>query len=229
MRFELQLIGQELRQATRAWLRRPGLLIPALLALALGIGANAAVFSVVNGVLLRRLPFAEPERLVALWPDHFFSNREIEFLRREMKSAAHVASFSPGWLVALTGVAEPTELDGARVSGNLFSTLGVRAQLGSTFGLEAEVPGAAPVAVLGYQLWQTKFNGDPSVVGRTILLDRQPYRVLGVMPRTFKLLDDADLYLPLTMDPDAMSYAGGVTLGIARRAPPSAKRRRTQS
>ena len=119
--FQLQLIGQEIRQAARGWRRRPGLLVPATLALALGIGANTAVFSVVSAILLRPLPFAEPERLVALWPDHFFANREIEFLRQELRSTAQVASMSPGWLSALTGIAEPTEVDAARVSGNFFS------------------------------------------------------------------------------------------------------------
>ncbi len=217
---QLELLGQEIQQAARGWLRRPGLLIPALLALGLGIGANAAVFSVVNGILLRRLQFADPERLVALWPDHYFGNREIEYLRRELRSTTQVASYSPGWLSALTGVAEPTEIDGARVSGNLFSLLGVHALQGTTFGMEAETPGAAPVAVLGYDLWQTKFNGDPSVVGRSIILDRQPYRVLGVLPRNFKILDQkTDLYLPMAMDPEAMSYAGGTTLGLARLQP----------
>ena len=213
----VQLLAQELRHAARGWLRRPGLLVPAVIALALGIGANTAVFSVVNAILLRRLPFAEPAQLVALWPDHFFANREIEFLRRELRSTAQVASVSPGWLSALTGVADPTEVDAARVSGNLFNTLGVRALIGITFGMEAEDPGAATVAVLGYEMWQSKFGGDPAIIGQTIILDRVAFRVLGVMPRTFKILDqETDLYLPLAMDPNAMSYAGGITLGVAR-------------
>ena len=205
---QVQLLAQELRHAARGWLRRPGLLVPAVLALALGIGANTAVFSVVNAILLRRLPFAEPAQLVALWPDHFFANREIEFLRRQLRSTAQVASVSPGWLSALTGVADPTEVDAARVSGNLFSTLGVRALIGTTFGMEAEDPGAATVAVLGFEMWQAKFGGDPAIIGQTIILDRVTYRVLGVMPRTFKILDqETDLYLPLAMDRNAMSYA----------------------
>src|SRR5688500_4201090 len=106
----------DLRLALRGLVRRPGFTAVVLLTLALGIGANTAIFSVVHGVLLRPLPYAAPERLVALWPDHFISNAELLFLRERMRSTERVETYSPGWSVTLTGAGDPAQLPAARVS-----------------------------------------------------------------------------------------------------------------
>src|SRR5687768_1163735 len=209
----LELLAKEFRLAARALRHRPGLTLAALATLGLGIGANAAVFSVLNSVLLQPLPYRDSERLLTLWPEQFFSNREIQYLRDNLKSVEQVASLSPGWLMALTGVNEPTEVSAGRVSGNLFSMLGVRPQLGRIFDAESERPGNDRVVVLSDDLWRTQFGGDAAIVGRSITLNQQSYEVIGVMPRDFDVLTrDSDLWYPLTMDPRAQWWNGQVTL-----------------
>src|SRR6185312_8802655 len=123
----------DLRYAIRGLTRRPGFTIVATLTLALGIGANAAIFSAVRGILLRPLPFRAPERLVSFNADKFISNAELLFLRDNTRTLDGVAAISPGWGMALTGVGEATQLTTARVTPNLLDVLGVRPQLGRTF------------------------------------------------------------------------------------------------
>jgi putative ABC transport system permease protein len=211
---------REARLAWRALVRRPGLTLAALATLALTIGANTAVFSTAYGLLFRPLPYPASERMVALWPDHFVANREIEFMRRELRTVDGVASVSPGWLMGLTNVATPVEISAERVSGNLFELLGARPLLGRVFGLDAERPGNEQVVVLSHALWRSQFAADPGIIGRSITLNNAPYQVVAVMPRDFNLVDgEADLWYPLTMDPNAQSYAGAITLAFARMKP----------
>jgi putative ABC transport system permease protein len=225
----LELLAKEFRLAARALRHRPGLTLAALATLGLGIGANAAVFSVLNSVLLQPLPYRDSERLLTLWPEQFFSNREIQYLRDNLKSVEQVASLSPGWLMALTGVNEPTEVSAGRVSGNLFSMLGVRPQLGRIFDAESERPGNDRVVVLSDDLWRTQFGGDAAIVGRSITLNQQSYEVIGVMPRDFDVLTrDSDLWYPLTMDPRAQWWNGQVTLAFGRLAVGSTSERADQ-
>ena len=211
---------QDLRHAARGLLRRPVFTVTAVVSLALGLAANVTVFSVVDALLLKPLPYADADRLVAIWPGQTFGNREIEAFRIRARSYEQVASFSPGWLMALTGVPLPRQLNSARVSGNLFAMLGVPPLFGRPFGMEAEVPGQNFVAVLSWEMWQTSLNGDPGIIGRSVQLDRQPYTVQAVMPPGFRPLGmTSDLWVPMTMDRDAMAWAGATTLAYGKLRP----------
>ena len=207
----------DLRYAVRGLRRRPGFTAVAMLTLALGIGANAAIFSAVRGILLRPLPFREPDRLVAFNAEQFIANAELLYLREHARSLADVAAMSPGWGMALTGVGEATQLTTARASTNLFDVLGVRPTYGRSFQADESTPGRETVAILGHALWAERFGSDPSVVGRRITLDGTPYTVVGVLPPGFELLGrSADLWTPLVIDPDAWFHRGAVSWMVAR-------------
>ena len=208
-----------LRLAVRSLARRPALVITAVVTLALGIGANTAVFTVVRSLLVRPLPFADADRLVAVWPGKFVANREIDALRTRTRTLEQVAGFSPGWLMALTGVANPVQLNAARVSGNMFEMLGVRPAVGRLFGAEAETPGQDQVAVLSDALWRDQFGADARVVGRSIILDGTSYQVIAVMPPGFRMFDvETDLWTPLPMDHAAMTWAGPSSVAYGKLA-----------
>ncbi|MHB1224998.1 MAG: permease prefix domain 1-containing protein, partial [Gemmatimonadaceae bacterium] len=125
-----EALRSDLRLALRALARRPGFAAVVIITLALGIGANTAIFSVVHGVLLRPLPYAAPERLVAVWPDHFLSSADLLFLRERMRTAERVETYSPGWSVTLSGAGDPAQLPAARVSSGFLAALGVRPLIG---------------------------------------------------------------------------------------------------
>ena len=186
-------LGQDLRYGLRMLARSPSFTIIAVLALALGIGANSAIFSVVNTVLLRPLPYKNPDALMMVWeeathlgfpfntpsPANFIDWREQNTVFEGMAAMAQ-QSFN------LTGAGEPERLDGRRVSANLFNILGVEPVLGRTFRPEEDQPGSS-VTILSHGVWQRNFGGDPSIIGRTINLDGKSYSVIGVMPRTVDL------------------------------------------
>jgi predicted permease len=207
----------DLRYAIRGLLRRPGFTIVATITLALGIGANAAIFSAVRGILLRPLPFRAPERLVAFNPDRFIANAELLYLRENARTLGGVAAISPGWGMALTGAGEATQLTTARVSTNLLDVLGVRPFIGRTFRETESTPGNETVVLLGHALWVERFGADRSVVGRRIVLDGTPYEVVGVLPADFEVLGpSADLWSPLVIDPTAWFHKGAVSWLVAR-------------
>ena len=182
-------LAQDLRYGLRTLLKNPGFTIVAVTALALGIGANSAIFSVVNAVLLRPLPFKNPEQLVMVWenathagfpkntpsPPNFLDWQRQNTVFTGMAAMAE-RSFN------LTGVGEPERLDGRRVSANLFEVLGVSPLLGRTFVPDDDRPGAH-VVLLRYSLWQRRFGSDPNIIGRAVTLNGQSYTVIGVMPR----------------------------------------------
>ena len=211
------VLTREAMQAVRSLSRSPGLVLAATLTLALGIGANTAVFSVVNGVLLRPLQFADPDALVAIRPERALALREIEFLRENARTLQNVAAVSPGWLMALTGVAEPVQLNTARVTGNFFETLGVAPLLGRTFDTASDVLGSEPVAVLSHALWMARFGGAADVLGSTLVLDREPHTVIGVMPPGYEVMFvRPDLWTPLPVDPEAWTWSSASSLAIGR-------------
>lgn len=210
----------EIRFVLRALRRRPGFALTAILTLAIGIAASTTVYSVVNALLIRPLPYANSERLVAISPGSIMANREIQALRQRSRSLDQIALLSPGWLMALTGFGEPRQLNGAKLSGNMLELLGVSPQLGRSFGMEAEIPGNDAVAVLGYDLWQSAFKGDSSVIGRSIQLDGSGFTVLGVMPAGFQVFgENSDLWVPMAMDQSAMSWTGATSLAYGRLQP----------
>ena len=211
----------DLSLALRNMFRRPGFAVVAISLLALGAGANAAVFSVVRGVLLRPLPFPEPDRLVAFWPDVFVSNEEIDHWRSRTRSFEQIAAISPGWLMGLVAESgEPIKVTGGRVSDNMFQALGARPVVGRTIEPGDSRPGAPAVAVLAHHLWRSRFNGDPQVIGRSIHLDGQPHTIVGVMPPDFDIFGrDHDLWSALPWDPSAQNFKATFSLAIARLKP----------
>ena len=183
---------QDVRYGWRTLMKTPGFTLVALLTLALGIGANTALFSVINAVLLRPLPFAAPERLVAVrstdqrtstngfastWPD--FVDWRAQQTTFEGLAAYSNRSFT------LTGMGEAARLNGALITSNLFTLLGTSPQLGRQFTPEEEQPGAHAV-LLSHGLWQSRFSGDPQIAGRTLLLGGVSYTIVGVMPQGFR-------------------------------------------
>ena len=210
-------LARDMRYAARALVRRPGFTIVATLTLALGIGANAAIFSAVRGILLRPLPFRAPHELASFNADQFISNAELLYLREHASTLVGVAAISPGWGMALTGAGEATQLATARVSTNLLDVLGVRPIIGRSFEDRESTPGNETVALLGHALWTERFGADRSVVGRRILLDGTPYTVVGVLPADFEVLGrPADLWTPLVIDPTAWFHKGAVSWLVAR-------------
>jgi len=186
----MERILKDIHYAARNLIKRPGFTAVAVIALALGIGANTAIFSVVNAVLLRKLPYKDSDQLVVIWeklkqvdqvelsPDDYAAYQERSQSFAQI-AASERANFN------LTGVHDPVRLEGQRATANLFETLQVAPQIGRTFTSEEDNSGAR-VAVLGYQLWQSRFAGDPNVVGQEIALDGKNFKVIGVMPAVFQ-------------------------------------------
>lgn len=176
-----------LSRALRNLLRRPAYTVTALLLLALGAGANAAVFSVVRGVLLRPLPYHEPERLVTVWPETFVNNDDLTFWRERTQSFDAIGAISPGWMMSLVvpGL-EPVKVTGGRTSDNFFTTLGARAARGRTLQPGDAAAGAPRVVVVSAQLHTGHFRAAPDIVGKHVSLDGVAYEIAGVMPQEFE-------------------------------------------
>jgi putative ABC transport system permease protein len=193
---------QDVRYSARTLRKAPGFTCIALLTLALGIGANTAIFSIVDGVLLRGLPYANPERLVTLkettpkvgsvsvsYPD-FVDWHEQSHSFSEMAAVCGV-EFN------LAGIDQPENLSGEAVSPNYLSMLGVRPFLGHDFDASEGKVGAAPVVLLSYQLWQSHFGGESGAIGRSVMLDGRGFTVIGVLPPGFRSVDKADVIEPI--------------------------------
>jgi predicted permease len=199
---------QDLRYAVRRLARTPGFTLVALVTLALGIGANTAIFSVVHGVLLRALPFQDPDHLYFLWSRHTSTDRypiqlpEFCDYRDQNRTLESVAAFG-NWNPNLTGDGPAERVSGLRASGNLFATLGVQAVVGRALAAADDTPGQEKVVVITYGLWQRRFGGDPAIVGRPLILNGEPFTLVGVMPRDFFLpIRTAEVAIPLAPDRD---------------------------
>ncbi|MGE3473425.1 MAG: ABC transporter permease, partial [Vicinamibacterales bacterium] len=211
----------DLGQALRALVRRPLFALTAIALVALGAGANAAVFAVVRGVLLRPLPFAEPDRLVAVWPQTFVANQDLAFWRAHVTSLEAVAGVAPGWLMALTDDdGEPLRVTGARATDALFDLLGASAALGRPLAPGDGAAGRDRVAVLSDGLWRRRFAADPGVVGRRIRIDGVDHEVVGVMPSAFELLGlRTDLWVPYWSEAGTPDDRTSFALAIGRLRP----------
>ncbi len=222
---------QDVRFAVRQLARAPMFAGVAILTLALGIGASSAVFSVVNSVLLRPLPYAEPDRIATVWtrylpPSGFdiprapLSAEEGLDLEESLTSVERLGLWTTG-RSALTGPdAAAQQIVVGRFSDGVFDVLGVPAERGRTFTPNDDVPGAAPVTVLSHGLWATRYGGDPGLVGRSIYLDGVPTEVVGVMPETFAFPASADVWVPLGIDrSNAGNRASHWLQSVARLAP----------
>jgi putative ABC transport system permease protein len=188
----MNTLFHDLKYGIRMLLKTPGFTIVAVIALTLGIGADSAIFSVVNAVLLRPLPYAESDRLVILRERspqlEGMSVAYPNFIdwREQNRSFENIAVFRGRESYNLTGVGEPERLIGAQVSADVFAVLKVTAASGRVFTNDEDKPGAAPVAVLSHGLWQRRFGGDPGIVDQTLTLNGQSFTVIGIMPPDFQ-------------------------------------------
>jgi putative ABC transport system permease protein len=208
-------LTQNLQSTIRQLRRTPAFTFTVVLTLALGIGATTAIFSLVEGVLLRPLPFHDADRLVLLG-DHLGGRPGMSVRAREIATytRASQAFFSFGGYITasyeLSGSAQPEQIDAGRLNAAMFPTLGVQPILGRVFTPQ-EDDAHQPVAVISYALWTSHYHRDPHVLGATVVLDRKPYSVIGVMPRGFEFplqlgrLDQAQLWVPLSLSPDELS------------------------
>jgi len=203
----------DLRYGLRNLWRRPGLAIIAMVTLALGIGANSAIFSVVNAIVLRPLPYPDSDQLMAIWGNlHRTGLEEIELsapeftdFRDQCKSFDQIAAYNVQGF-NLTAEIEPERLRGALVSANLFTTLKREAALGRNFLPQEDQFGHDQVAILGNALWQRRFAGDPAIINKTIVLDGQPVTVVGIMPADFHFPDkETEIWRPLAFDPELLT------------------------
>ena len=198
-------LWQDLRFGARSLLRRPGFALVAILTLGLGIGANAAIFSVIDAVILRPLPFREPDRLVSLWE----SRRDRGWTQSSFTSAAFwdVQEMSRAFdgvaamdysTITLNSGDSPARLQLSRVSANFFQVLGVDPLAGRLFVPGEDATGSdSRIALLSHQLWSSRFGRDTAMVGKTILLDGQGYLVVGILPPGEPWLADGDVFLPM--------------------------------
>src|SRR6266403_5941787 len=196
---------QDIRYGMRMLAKNPAFTVIAVLTLALGIGANTAIFSVVENLLLRPLPYSQPERLVEIAntylpqiPKAGLSPGDYADWKRQNSSFSEMGAYAKvlqGF--NLSGEGEPQRVQAAYADSGLFPMLGIRPVAGRSFIPEEDRAGNAPVVVLGHRLWQRRFGGDPRVVGRMIALDNQRYTVVGVLPPGFQLLRWPDLWMPI--------------------------------
>src|SRR5882757_7647935 len=193
---------QDLRYAIRLLAKSPGFTAIAVLTLALGIGANTAIFTVVNAVLLRPLGFRDPSSLVLVAEKSAYPTVSTSYQNyvdwRDQSHSFESMEATRGTTITLTGSGEPERLNARMATAPLFSLLGVNAILGRTFLAEEDRAGGAPVVILSYGLWQRHFGAARDILGKSITLDSQPYTVVGVLPGGFELLQPADVFLPFT-------------------------------
>jgi putative ABC transport system permease protein len=198
----MQTLRQDLRYAFRLLLKSPSFTAIAVVTLALGIGANTAIFSVVNAVLLRPLAFRDPSTVVIVaekskYPTITTSYENYQDWRDQSHSFESLEA-TRATTITLTGSGDPERLNARMATAGLFKLLGVDPSLGRTFRADEDRAGGAPVVLLSYGLWQRHFGGAQDVLGKSITLDSQPYTIVGVFPSGFEVLQPADVFLPFT-------------------------------
>jgi putative ABC transport system permease protein len=222
----MQTTIQDVTYAIRSTLRARGFAAVAILTIALGIGANTAIFTVVNALLLRPLPYAHPDRLVMVWQDlrarggpadEWATPGNYADWRRERNLFEEIAVIN-GWRPTLTGGAEPEPISGEQVSHEYFSVLGIAPILGRTFAQSDDVPNAPRVAVIGYGLWKRRFGGSGSAVGQRVILGGEPHEIIGVLPSRFRPIVSgaAEIWRPLRINTASPSRGSVVLRAIAR-------------
>jgi putative ABC transport system permease protein len=227
----------DLRFAIRQLLKNPGFTIIAALTLALGIGANTAIFSIVSSVLLRPLPFKDPDRLVTVWERSVKKGYEMNHVglatfldwKTQNKAFQSMAAFGIDAGLNLTGDHEPERVTAVPVSADLFEVLGVKPTLGRSFRVEEETPGNDQVVILGHGLWRRRFGSDPNMVGQTVLLDGRSYLVVGIMPPGFVFpgktgvlygfffSKPADVWVPLALPAELLNNRNNHLLEVVAR------------
>ena len=202
----MDTLRQDIRYAVRRLLKSPAFTAVALLTLALGIGANTAIFSVVNAVLLKPLPYKDPDQIVGIYHTTegqraTMSGPNFYDVKKASSTLQDAAAISRNRTI-LTGQGEPVRLDSAEVSASLFDLLGVKPMLGRVFRADDNKPGKTSVAILSYALWRQRFGSDPNVIGKRIMLDGVSIEVVGVMPERFSYPAGRMLWTPLEYSDD---------------------------
>ncbi len=237
----MRSLWQDVKYGLRGLTTRPGLTLIIIATLALGIGANTAIFSVVNATLLRPLPFKDPDRIVVVWgylpklahtSDKFPSSAGNYLgLAKQTQTCEQLAAFRQ-WSWQLTHAGDPEQLQGVRVSANFFEALGAKPIAGSTFTNDQDQEGSAPVAVISYRLWQKEFGGDKSALGKSLTLNGRTAQIVGVMPRDFEFPGSAnmipglqfatrnDIWMPLAMTAEERGNQGSLNLAVIGRLKP---------
>src|SRR5215216_565717 len=186
----MEILLQDIKFGLRMLFKKPGFTAIAVVTLALSISANTAIFSLVNAVLLRQLPYNNPDQLVWIWMKRVDRDKAPismpDFLDLQSRNAAleHISGFAT-WGANVTGTGEAERLDGLRVSADMFDTLGVGALFGRTLEPEDDQPGSSRVVVLSHGLWSRRFGRDKSVIGSTLTLNGNSYTIKGVLPPDF--------------------------------------------
>lgn len=224
----MEMLFSDVRYAVRGLLKRPGFTVIAILTLALGIGANTAIFSVVNAVLLKPLPFKDPDRLAIIWEEASFAGfprntpapaNYFDWKKQNQSFEDMAATSSTSF--NLTGDGEPERVASYRVSANFFPLLGVQPIKGRLFSAEEEGGGANKVALISYELWQSRYGGESSVINRDIQLNGEKFTVLGVMPKGFQFLErEVRLWVPLSFTQEEAANRGGHYLSVVGRLRP---------
>ena len=232
----METLLQDLRFGIRMLLKRPSFTAIVVLALALGIGANTAIFSVVNTVLLNPLPYKNADRLVGVWENNPQKGIDIspmppaDFVDfRDQNSVFEQMAYSRDGQYILTGMGEPEAIWAYRFSANFFDVMGVAPMLGRTFTEEEDKPGANKVVVLSHKLWQRRFGGSPDVVGQSITLSGEPYTIIGVMPAGFRHPQTVEMWTPIALDPSMMSNRSATFLRVMARLKPDATIKQAQT
>lgn len=225
----MDTLFRDIRFALRSLVKRPGFTLIIVLTLALGIGANAAVFSVINGVLLRPLPYRDADRVVMLWqnnskagvPRNDVSPANFVDWSEQSTSFEAMAGIEP-FGFSMVGEGEPERFSAWLVTSGFFQVAGIDALVGRTFTAEDYQPGNNQVVMLGYGLWQRRFGGDSNVAGRKLTLNGQPYVVVGVMPREFQLPPDREIWAPLVIGERQRQLRGATFWNVVARLKPGA-------
>src|SRR5262245_3751359 len=214
MEVSMETLIQDIRYGVRTLFKQPTFTLIAVVTIALGIGANTAIFSVVNAVILRPLPYRDADKLVMLWSttardgnqEQPFSFADFGDVRTHSKSFATVAAASPLWNFTLTRGGEPEPVQGLFVSQNLFDMLGTRPAIGRTFLADDDRQGASPVVIISNALWQRRYGGDRNVLGRPLAVSGINATIIAVMPPDFYFLESAaELWAPLSQNQFANS------------------------
>ena len=206
----------DIRYSFRTLLKRPGFVITITLILALGIGANSTIFSVINAVLMRPLPYDAPDRIVMIWetnksqgvPRSIVSPANFLDWKEQNHVFEHLAAFR-FWYYTVTGNGDPERYQGARVTADFFPLLGVKPDVGRNFNSEEQQLGQDHVVILSHALWQRRFGGNHNVVGQSLTIDGEPFTIVGVLPASFRFIRvlnaPLDLWMPISFMPQQLA------------------------
>jgi putative ABC transport system permease protein len=231
----MQTLLQDLRYGARMLVKQPGFTLIAVLTLALGIGANTAIFSIVNAVLLRPFAYPAPERLVIVQERYTAGGMTVSYpnfadWQAQQTVFEGISAVRGNESFNLTGTGEPERLSGRLVSAAFLSTLGIKPQLGRDFLAEEDQPGAAPAVMLSYGFWQRRFGNDPSVIGKQLTLNNQSYTVIGVTPANFQYGLPADVTVPINLQAERFRNRGSDPgIGVVARLKPNLSQQQAET